>query len=72
MSKNIYGSDVGVIDAGIIYDRTEAETQDVINAALRDEIEDTYVDDAAHSKTYKLTRSIVDGHLVHTYTEVTA
>ena len=38
MSKNLYGSDTGLIDAGIIYDQTEARTQDDINAELVDKV----------------------------------
>ena len=34
MPKNLYGSDTGLIDAGMIYDQTEERTQDAINQDL--------------------------------------
>ncbi len=40
MPKTLYGSDVGLIDAGIIYDQTEEDTQENINASIRSDISD--------------------------------
>lgn len=42
----------------------------VITAAITDLREAAYITDTADNKTYKVTRSVVNGYLVETFTEV--